>query len=216
MAKTKKEARRQRLELTIALRKAINEKADTKTIQALQELIEQEKYKQRFTIDYLLDSLPKNYTNTPELRVDVVSDKEKERINKEIGDYFRALSRKYPERYKRRLNERGDDIDGVKVEFYNEKEEYLGWALIRQANTSPVIIMRMEAIGRNNDKILSWIEKQMLKQFSGRREVNLATDDYLRSRLIEFLGQAFKENNAEDFEWIMPLIIPCLGGKNQI
>ncbi|DAC22005.1 MAG TPA: hypothetical protein D7H89_03180, partial [Candidatus Poseidoniales archaeon] len=36
-------------------------------------------------------------------------------------------------------------VDGVRVRFHNEDDEYVGWYLARKSNTEPVLVMRMEA-----------------------------------------------------------------------
>ena len=36
-------------------------------------------------------------------------------------------------------------VDGVRVRFNNEDDEYVGWYLARKSNTEPVLVMRMEA-----------------------------------------------------------------------
>ena len=36
-------------------------------------------------------------------------------------------------------------VDGVRVRFEDENEEYVGWYLARKSNTEAVLVMRMEA-----------------------------------------------------------------------
>ena len=96
-------------------------------------------------VDGLLEDFLERYVNTPEIRIPVVSDEEKERVSDVVENYYRELAANSPERYKRRIDENGNDIDGVKIEFVEEN----GWALIRRSNMSPVIILRMEARNEN-------------------------------------------------------------------
>jgi phosphomannomutase/phosphoglucomutase len=100
-------------------------------------------------VDEMLADFLKRYVNTPEIRIPVVSD------------------------YKRRTDEAGNDIDGVKVEFVKEN----GWALVRRSNTSPVIILRMEA---RNEEGLRTIEEHVIKKLSAFDTVDLNADEYVR------------------------------------
>ncbi|MHC1611288.1 MAG: phosphomannomutase/phosphoglucomutase [Candidatus Methanospirareceae archaeon] len=127
----------------------------------------------RRVVDELLADFLKRYVNTPEIRIPVVSDEEKERVSDAVENYFRELAANNPERYKRRVDESGKDIDGVKIEFVEER----GWALIRRSNTSPVIILRMEA--RTEDD-LQKIEDLVIKKFEEFKTVDLTADEYLR------------------------------------
>lgn len=124
-------------------------------------------------VDELLADFLKRYVNTPEIRIPVVSDDEKERVSDAVENYYRELVANNPERYKRRVDEKGNDIDGVKIEFVEEN----GWALIRRSNTSPVIILRMEA--RTEDD-LQKIEDLVIKKFMEFKTVDLTADEYVR------------------------------------
>jgi len=124
-------------------------------------------------VDELLADFLKRYVNTPEIRIPVVSDEEKERVSDAVENYYRELAANNPERYKRRVDENGNDIDGVKIEFVEEN----GWALIRRSNTSPVIILRMEA--RTEDD-LQKIEDLVIKKFMEFKTVDLTADEYVR------------------------------------
>ncbi|MBK5191203.1 MAG: phosphomannomutase/phosphoglucomutase [Methanosarcinales archaeon] len=124
-------------------------------------------------VDGLLADFLKRYVNTPEIRIPVVSDDEKERVSDAVESYYRELAANNPKRYKRRVDENGNDIDGVKIEFVSEN----GWALIRRSNTSPVIILRMEA--RTEDSIRK-IEEQVIKKFEEFKTVDLNADEYVR------------------------------------
>ncbi len=124
-------------------------------------------------VDALLADFLKRYVNTPEIRIPVVSDEEKERVSDAVESYYRELAAYDSKRYKRRVDERGSDIDGVKIEFLKEN----GWALIRRSNTSPVIILRMEA--RTEDG-LEMIEEQVIKKFLEFETVDLNADEYVR------------------------------------
>jgi phosphomannomutase/phosphoglucomutase len=124
-------------------------------------------------VDELLTDFLRRYVNTPEIRIPVVSDEEKERVSDVVENYYRELAVKYPERYKRRVDEQDNDIDGVKIDFVDER----GWALIRHSNTSPVIIVRMEARTANG---LKRIEEQVMKKFLEFETVDLNADDYVK------------------------------------
>ncbi|NOR78409.1 MAG: hypothetical protein GQ523_08330 [Methanophagales archaeon] len=125
-------------------------------------------------VDVLLEDFLKRYVNTPEIRIPVVSDEEKGRVCDAVEDYYRELAATNPELYKRRTDERGNDIDGVKIEFVKEN----GWALVRHSNTSPVIILRMEA---KTEEGLREIEKHVLSKFAEFKTVDLNADDYVRA-----------------------------------
>jgi phosphomannomutase/phosphoglucomutase len=127
-------------------------------------------------VDGLLEDFLKRYVNTPEIRIPVVSDEVKERVCDAVEDYYRQLAAEYPARYKRRTDAQGNDIDGVKIEFLEEN----GWALVRRSNTSPVIILRMEA---RNKAGLRKIEEQVIKKFQEFNTVDLTADDYVRGIL---------------------------------
>jgi phosphomannomutase len=71
------------------------------------------------------------------------------------------------------VDEHGNDIDGVKIEFLEES----GWALIRRSNTSPVIIVRMEA---RTTEGLEQIEEQVLRKFQEFETVDLNADEYVK------------------------------------
>ena len=124
-------------------------------------------------VDGLLADFLKRYVNTPEIRIPVVSDEEKERVSDVVENYYRELAANNPERYKRRVDENGNDTDGVKIEFVSEN----GWALIRRSNTSPVIILRMEA--RTEDGLRK-IEDQVIKKFVEFKTVDLNADEHVR------------------------------------
>lgn len=124
-------------------------------------------------VDEMLTDFLKRYVNTPEIRIPVVSDDEKERVSDVVENYYRALAAKNTGEYKRRTDEAGNDIDGVKIEFVKEN----GWALVRRSNTSPVIILRMEA---RNEEGLRTIEEHVLKKFSAFDTVDLNADEYVR------------------------------------
>ena len=124
-------------------------------------------------VDEMLADFLKRYVNTPEIRIPVVSDEEKERVSDVVEKYYRALAAKNQEEYKRRTDEAGNDIDGVKIEFAKEN----GWALVRRSNTSPVIILRMEA---RNEEGLRTIEEHVIKKFSAFDTVDLNADEYVR------------------------------------
>ncbi len=103
----------------------------------------------------------------------MVSDEEKERVCDVVENYYRELAAKEPEKYRRRTDESGKDIDGVKIEFLEEN----GWALVRRSNTSPVIILRMEA---RNEEGLGKIEERVIKKFTEFETVDLNADEYVR------------------------------------
>ncbi len=124
-------------------------------------------------VDEMLADFLKRYVNTPEIRIPVVSDEEKERVSDAVENYYRALAVKNQGEYKRRSDEAGNDIDGVKIEFVKEN----GWALVRRSNTSPVIILRMEA---RNEEGLRTIEEHVIKKFSEFDTVDLNADEYVR------------------------------------
>ena len=124
-------------------------------------------------VDEMLADFLKRYVNTPEIRIPVVSDEEKERVSDAVENYYRALAAKNPGEYRRRTDEAGNDIDGVKIEFVKEN----GWALVRRSNTSPVIILRMEA---RNEEGLRTIEEHVIKNFSAFDTVDLNADEYVR------------------------------------
>jgi len=124
-------------------------------------------------VDEMLADFLKRYVNTPEIRIPVVSDEEKERVSDAVENYYRALAAKNQGEYKRRTDEAGNDIDGVKIEFVKEN----GWALVRRSNTSPVIILRMEA---RNKEGLRTIEEHVIKKFSAFDTVDLNADEYVR------------------------------------
>ena len=134
-------------------------------------------------VDEMLAEFLKRYVNTPEIRIPVVSDEEKERVSDAVENYYRALAAKNPGEYKRRTDEAGNDIDGVKIEFVKEN----GWALVRRSNTSPVIILRMEA---RNEEGLRTIEEHVIKKFSEFDTVDLNADEYVREivQRIKFLN----------------------------
>jgi phosphomannomutase/phosphoglucomutase len=124
-------------------------------------------------VDKLLADFRRRYVNTPEIRIPVVSDEEKERVSDAVEEYYRGLAAAHPNRYKRRVDEDGNDIDGVKIDFVEED----GWALIRRSNTSPVIIVRMEARTSNG---LKRIEEQVLRKFQEFETVDLTADEYVK------------------------------------
>jgi phosphomannomutase/phosphoglucomutase len=125
-------------------------------------------------VDALLADFLKRYVNTPEIRIPVVSDEEKGRVCDAVENYYRELAATNPELYRRRTDESGNDIDGVKIDFVTEN----GWALVRRSNTSPVIILRMEA---RHEKGLRKIEEHVIKKFSEFKTVDLNADDYVRA-----------------------------------
>ncbi|MBN1762498.1 MAG: phosphomannomutase/phosphoglucomutase [Methanomicrobia archaeon] len=124
-------------------------------------------------VDELLADFVRRYVNTPEIRIPVVNDEEKERVSDAVETYYRELAAAHPELYKRRVDEQGNDIDGVKIDFVDER----GWALIRRSNTSPVIIVRMEARTSNG---LKRIEEQVLQKFKEFETVDLNADEYVK------------------------------------
>ncbi|MBA7529878.1 Phosphomannomutase/phosphoglucomutase [subsurface metagenome] len=124
-------------------------------------------------VDEMLEDFLKRYENTPEIRIPVVSDEEKERVSDVVENYYRELAAKEPEKYRRRTDESGKDIDGVKIEFVEEN----GWALVRRSNTSPVIILRMEA---RTEEGLRAIEERVIKKFMEFETVDLNADEYVR------------------------------------
>ncbi len=131
-------------------------------------------------VDEMLADFLKRYVNTPEIRIPVVSDEEKERVSDAVENYYRALAAKDPEKYRRRTDEAGNDIDGVKIEFVKEN----GWALVRRSNTSPVIILRMEA---RNEEGLRNIEADVIKKFQEFETVDLKADDYVRKIVQRYI-----------------------------
>ena len=124
-------------------------------------------------IDKMLEDFLSRYVNTPEIRLPVVNDEEKERVSNIIEQRYRELAAEQPERYRRRTDDEGNDIDGVKIEFL----EYDGWALIRRSNTSPVIILRMEA---RSEEGLREIEEAVIREFRKFDTVDLEADEYVR------------------------------------
>ena len=73
----------------------------------------------------LLSDIPKYFT-TPEIRLEVGSDKEKFEISKKASEFFRK-------------NYEVIDVDGVRILFGD------GWGLVRASNTQPVLVVRFEA-----------------------------------------------------------------------
>ncbi len=126
-----------------------------------------------YVVDEMLKDLLQRYVNTPEIRLPVVSDEEKERVCDTIEQLYRELALKHPERYRRRTDESGNDIDGVKIDFL----DYDGWALIRRSNTSPVIILRMES---RSEEGLRRIEDEVIKRFLSFDTIDLEADAYVR------------------------------------
>ncbi|MCD6209307.1 MAG: phosphomannomutase/phosphoglucomutase [Methanophagales archaeon] len=124
-------------------------------------------------IDKMLEDFLSRYVNTPEIRLPVVNDEEKERVSNIVEQRYRELAAEQPERYRRRTDAKGNDIDGVKIEFL----EYDGWALIRRSNTSPVIILRMEA---RSEEGLRKIEEAVISEFRKFDTVDLEADEYVR------------------------------------
>jgi phosphomannomutase/phosphoglucomutase len=124
-------------------------------------------------VDGLLEDFLKRYVNTPEIRIPVVNDEEKERVCDFVERTYRELAANNSAKYRRRTDERGEDIDGVKIAFVEEN----GWALVRHSNTSPVIILRMEA---RNEEGLRKIEEHVINKFAEFKTVDLTADDYVR------------------------------------
>jgi phosphomannomutase/phosphoglucomutase len=124
-------------------------------------------------VDELLADFLRRYVNTPEIRIPVVNDAEKELVSDAVEKYYRELAAAHPEKYKRRVDEQGNDIDGVKIDFVDET----GWALIRHSNTSPAIILRMEA---RTTKGLRKIEEHVIKKFREFSTVDLNADEYVK------------------------------------
>jgi phosphomannomutase/phosphoglucomutase len=124
-------------------------------------------------VDELLADFLRRYVNTPEIRIPVVNDAEKELVSDAVEKYYRELAAAHPEKYKRRVDEQGNDIDGVKIDFVDET----GWALIRHSNTSPAIILRMEA---RTTKGLRKIEEHVIKKFREFTTVDLNADEYVK------------------------------------
>ncbi len=129
------------------------------------------------TVDAMLEDFLTRYVNTSEIRIPVVSDEEKERVSDVIENYYRELAANQPEKYRRRTDEAGNDIDGVKIEFLAEN----GWALVRRSNTSPVIILRMEAKTVDG---LRKIEEHVITKFMEFETVDLTADDAVR-RIVQ-------------------------------
>ncbi len=75
----------------------------------------------------LLTDLPKSYC-TPEIRINTSEDK-KGKLMKKIKDIFKNDTAEY----------KVNHIDGVRISFED------GWALIRDSNTQPVIVLRFES-----------------------------------------------------------------------
>ena len=73
----------------------------------------------------LLSDIPKYFT-TPEIRLEVASDREKFEISKKATDFFKK-------------NYEVIDVDGVRILFGD------GWGLVRASNTQPVLVVRFEA-----------------------------------------------------------------------
>ena len=124
-------------------------------------------------VDELLADFLKRYVNTPEIRIPAVSDEEKEWVSDAVETYYRELAVTNTGKYKRRVDEQGNDIDGVKIDFVDES----GWALIRRSNTSPVIIVRMEARTKVG---LRKIEEHVIKKFLEFETLDLTADDYVK------------------------------------
>ncbi|MFZ2072043.1 MAG: phosphomannomutase/phosphoglucomutase [Halobacteriota archaeon] len=124
------------------------------------------------TVDRMLGDFLTRYVNTSEIRIPVVSDEEKERVSDVVENYYRELAANQPEKYRRRTDVAGNDIDGVKIEFMAEN----GWVLVRRSNTSPVIILRMEA---RTEEGLRKIEAHVIKKFMEFETVNLKADEYV-------------------------------------
>ncbi|NQE46884.1 Phosphomannomutase [ANME-1 cluster archaeon GoMg2] len=131
------------------------------------------------TVDAMLEDFLTRYVNTSEIRIPVVSDEEKERVSDVIENYYRKLVSNQPEKYRRRTDEAGNDIDGVKIEFLAEN----GWALVRRSNTSPVIILRMEA---KTEDGLRKIEEHVITKFMEFETVDLTADETVR-RIVQRL-----------------------------
>ena len=131
------------------------------------------KFKDRTVLDGLLADFSSRYVNTPEIRIPVVSDAEKERVCDAVEGYYRGLATGEPEKYRRRTDESGRDIDGVKIDFLQED----GWALVRRSNTSPVIILRMEA---RTEEGLGRIAKHLIKKFREFKTVDLNADEFVK------------------------------------
>jgi phosphomannomutase/phosphoglucomutase len=132
-------------------------------------------------VDELLADFLRRYVNTPEIRIPVVNDAEKVRVADVVESYYRELAADNPEKYKRRVDEEGNDIDGVKIDFVDET----GWALIRHSNTSPVIIVRMEARTANG---LKRIEEQVITKFEEFKTVDLNADEYVKGIMQRVKG----------------------------
>ena len=126
------------------------------------------------TVDAMLENFVTRYVNTPEIRIPVVSDAEKERVSDAVEEYYRELAAQQPGEYRRRTDKAGNDIDGVKIEFLAEN----GWALVRRSNTSPVIILRMEA---KTEEGLRNIEAHVIKRFMEFDSVDLEADELVRT-----------------------------------
>jgi len=96
-----------------------------------------------------------------------------ERVCDAVEGYYRGLATGEPEKYRRRTDESGRDIDGVKIDFLQED----GWALVRRSNTSPVIILRMEA---RTEEGLGRIAKHLIKKFREFKTVDLNADEFVK------------------------------------
>lgn len=129
--------------------------------------------REKNVVDGMLADFLKRYVNTPEIRIPVVNDEEKERVSNVVENYYRELAKKNPEKYRRRTDDSGNDIDGVKIEFVKENS----WALVRRSNTSPVIILRMEA---RTEEGLEKVEEHVIKKFWEFETVDLKADEYVR------------------------------------
>jgi len=159
---------------------ARNNRADD-AVFAFSELLlltaEELRFKKMDVVDEMIADFLKRYVNTPEIRIPAVSDEEKERVCDVVENYYREFAVNNPERYRRRTDEAGNDIDGVKIDFIEEN----GWALVRRSNTSPVIILRMEA---RDEEGLGKIEEHVIKKFLEFKTVDLKADDYVR-KIVE-------------------------------
>ena len=78
----------------------------------------------------LLSEIPK-YISTPEIRIDCISDEQKDEVTTKMVNYFID---KYD----------CDTIDGIRIKYSH------GWALVRSSNTQPVIVFRFESNSVDN------------------------------------------------------------------
>ena len=91
----------------------------------------------------LLSEIPQ-YISTPEIRLDCISDDQKNEVTKKMIDYF---TKQYD----------CDTIDGIRIKYNH------GWALVRSSNTQPVIVFRFES---NSIDSLERIKKEVFNKLN--------------------------------------------------